>query len=84
MLYLEQFLGISMIIVPSAMLIVPFLGWLFGGDKWGSRMLIVMITVVMIWGLWIGYYHVVPLHDVYNNLCPPDQQTAGYCDTGTK
>ena len=84
MIYMEQFLGISMLIVPISMVAVPLVAWLFGGDKWGARSSMVMIIVALVWGLWIGFYHLVPLHEAYNNMCPPDEQTAGYCDTGTK
>jgi len=84
LLWSLPFLGISMLIFPIALVVVPIIGWLFGGDKWGARMLLTMIVVVTIWGLWIGCYHVFPIMPAYNNMCPPDQQTAGYCDTGTK
>jgi hypothetical protein len=77
------FLGVSMIVVPMIMISILIVAWLFG-EKYGERATIIVIAMLMIWGLWVGCYHLYPFIESHNNLCPPDQQTAGYCDTGTK
>jgi hypothetical protein len=60
---------------------IPFC-FLCNKEETAIKTLITYIVIVFIWGLWLGYLHLVPTEQSFNNLCPADQQVAGYCPGG--
>jgi hypothetical protein len=90
LLWTMPLLGPSMIVVPLIAVVLLVVAWTwsklhpFRADRLGAWAVSFIVIMLLIWGLWIGLYHVYPVVPAYNNLCPQDQQTAGYCDTGTK
>jgi hypothetical protein len=72
----------SMIIVPIGSIAIMLIGYLvayFKKDyRYGAYPLLFAIGILLIWGLWLGYYHLVPSGQV-NNMCPASDQVSGYC-----
>jgi ABC-type anion transport system duplicated permease subunit len=77
LLWTMPLLGISLIVVPTGLILMVFIASLFG-EKHAERATIFMIVAFLIWGIWIGAYHLYPVVYSHNNLCP-NGDVAGYC-----
>lgn len=78
----------SMIFMPVGglllLIIAGIVSWYKSDDRFGMYTMLSVIALWTIWGLYLGYLMLVPISPSYNNMCPPEEQTAGYCDSATK
>jgi len=71
-------LGISFPIVIGLSILLIIAAFLINNDKLGAWIVSFVVIMLLIWGIWIGLYHVYPVIDSHNNLCP-NGDVAGYC-----
>ena len=71
--------SLPILIVLGLCVIWAVIAMIHGKDRFGMFSAVIILALVYAWGLWIGYYHLVPQGEVLNNLCH-GEQSMGYCE----
>jgi|WetSurMetagenome_2_1015567.scaffolds.fasta_scaffold1662540_1 hypothetical protein len=85
LLWTMPLLGPSMMVVPLIAVVLLIVAWAwsrlhpFRADRFGAWMVSFVVVMLLVWGIWIGAYHLYPVVPVYNNLCDKNEQVMGYC-----
>jgi hypothetical protein len=68
LLWTMPLLGISFPIVIGLSILLIIAAFLINNDKLGAWIVSFVVIMLLIWGIWIGLYHVYPVIQAHNNL----------------